>query len=537
MPSLTGADPPGFGPLRCGVSRLSDADERCSKPPMSTVLAQAPAPLPAADGLEAARRRHSPRYAPPSATPWPALAIHGGLTLLWLALLLRAFLPDGLWSWAAGLLYIAYDTALLGFVFWKTLPLVRAASPARAPLDPRPALAVVVAAHDEEAVLATTLNALLAQADPPDRIVVADDGSGPGTARLLTGTFGLAEPAVGSLGGGTVHPALSWLRLPHGGKAAALNRAVALLDEEVVVTVDADTLLDRGAIGAMRAAFAAEPRLVAATGVLLPVCDASLAGRLFEWFQTYEYLRNFLSRYAWSRMDSLLLISGAFAGFRRAALVDVGGFDTDCLVEDYELIHRLKRHAALTGRAWTTAVLGSARARTEAPATVGAFLRQRRRWFGGFLQTQTWYRDMIGNPRYGRLGLAMLPVKAADTLQPVYGLTAAAFLIGYLLTGRLALAFPIFGVIGGKIALDLGFHLWSVWLYRRWLGVRARTSLPGAVAASLVEPFCFQILRHLGAAAGWIVYITGHSSWGRQTRGGLAASEAGGKGPRPGGLP
>jgi len=169
-------------------------------------------------------------------------------------------------------------------------------------------------------------------------------------------------------------------------------------------------------------------------------------------------------------------------------------------------------------------VLGSARARTEAPATLGAFLRQRRRWFGGFLQTQTWYRDMIGNSRYGRLGLFMLPVKAADTLQPIYGLTAAALLIGDLVTGHGGVALAITGVIAAKIALDLCFHLWSVMVFRSWLGVTARTSLPSAVLASLVEPFCFQILRHLGAASGWIVYLTGRSSWGRQTRGGLAAS-------------
>ena len=492
-----------------------------------------PPPAPETGGLDAfaaARRRISPRYNPPRAVPWRAYAIHGGLTLLWLVLVGRAVLPDGLWSWAAGLLYIAYDTALLLFVFWQTLPLATGgAAPRRgaaAPRAGRPSLAVVVAAHDEDIVLAATLRALLDQSDPPDRIVVADDGSGPRTVGLLTELFGLDAPAVGELGAGSAaNPTLGWLRLPHGGKAQALNRAMALLGEEVVMTVDADTLLDAGAVAAMRDAFAADPGLVAATGVLLPVCDGSLGGRVFEWFQTYEYLRNFLSRYAWSRQDSLLLISGAFAGFRRAALVEVGGFDTDCLVEDYELIHRLKRHGTLTGRRWTTAVLGSALARTEAPASLGAFLRQRRRWFGGFLQTQTWYRDMIGNPRYGRLGLAMLPVKAADTLQPIYGLTAAALLCAYVCEGHLGVAFAVTGVIGAKIVLDLCFHLWSVWVFRRWLGVRARTSLPSALLASLVEPFCFQILRHLGATAGWLVYLTGRSSWGAQSRGGLAASE------------
>ncbi|MBN9993929.1 hypothetical protein JJD03_15080, partial [Listeria monocytogenes] len=78
------------------------------------------------------------------------------------------------------------------------------------------------------------------------------------------------------------------------------------------------------------------PALVAATGVLAPICGPDLQGRFFEWFQTYEYVRNFLSRHAWERLNSLLLISGAFAAFRRDAVVAVGGFDPDCMVEDYE---------------------------------------------------------------------------------------------------------------------------------------------------------------------------------------------------------
>ena len=60
-----------------------------------------------------------------------------------------------------------------------------------------------------------------------------------------------------------------------------------------------------------------EAELVAATGVLTPICGPSLSGRAFQWFQTYEYVRNFLSRYAWMQAHSLLLISGAFAAFRR----------------------------------------------------------------------------------------------------------------------------------------------------------------------------------------------------------------------------
>jgi cellulose synthase/poly-beta-1,6-N-acetylglucosamine synthase-like glycosyltransferase len=313
-------------------------------------------------------------------------------------------------------------------------------------------------------------------------------------------------------------PGLSWLRLPRGGKAVALNAALGLLGTDVVLTVDADTLLEPGAVAAMRSAFAVDARLVAATGVLSPVCGRNVGGRVFQWFQTYEYVRNFLSRFAWMRADGLLLISGAFAGFRRDAVMAVGGFDADCLVEDYELIHRLRRYGDRHGLGWRTAVLGEARARTDAPGAVGAFLRQRRRWFGGFLQTQFWYRDMVGNRAYGRLGVWMLPVKAADTLQPIFGLTAFALLVDYAVTGRLRVLVPVGGIIFGKIAIDLCFHVWSVHLYRRWTGDRTGASFGYALLAAVIEPFSFQLLRHLGAALGWVMFLGRQRGWGRQER-------------------
>ena len=469
--------------------------------------------------LDQAFRAASPRLVR-GPTPWPSVVIHGGVATLWLALFARAFVADGLFAWSTGLVYIAYDTALLLFVFVQTLGLVRR-RPAAAG-GARTSLAVIIAAHNEAAVLPTTLAALAAQSDPADLVVIADDGSSDGTAALLEARYGLTPPALGELSAASpAAPSLRWLRLPHGGKARALNAAMMCIGTEVVLTVDADTKLEAGALAAMRAAFSAEPALVAATGVLTPVCGPSLSGRLFEMFQTYEYIRNFLSRYAWMQMNSLLLISGAFAGFRRAAVAAVGGFDTECLVEDYELIHRLRRHAAGAGLDWRTRVLGGARARTEAPGSISAFLRQRRRWFGGFLQTQLWYRAMVGNRRYGWLGLLMLPVKAVDTLQPIYGLTAIGFLLMYVAEGRVGVAGPVAGVIAGKIALDFGFHLWSVVLYRRWVDGQSRARLWVAVLVSLVEPFSFQVLRHAGASWGWIVFLTGGRSWGVQRRVGL----------------
>jgi cellulose synthase/poly-beta-1,6-N-acetylglucosamine synthase-like glycosyltransferase len=478
--------------------------------PADDRLAAAPA------ALAARLRTLSPRRSPPP-TPWVSYLIHGAGVALWVVLLAAPFAFHGVFVWSAGIVYASYDTILLVFTFAETLPLLRPLSPAPSH-QPRPTLAVLVAARNEASVLPSTLRALLAQAEPPDEILVADDGSTDATPEALAAAFGLERPALGSA---AVGPGpLRWLRLPPRGKAEAMNAALGWLTSDVVVTVDADTRLEPGSIAAMRDAFASDPDLVAATGVLTPVCAPTVLGQTMQWFQTYEYTRNFLSRYAWMRADSLVLISGAFAGFRRRAVIEVGGFDSDCLVEDYELIHRMKRFASDEGRTWRTAVVGGARAQTEAPSTPMAFLRQRRRWFGGFLQTQFWYRAMVGNRHYGDLGLFHLPIKAADTVQPIYGLTAFALLIGYLVTGRIGTVFAISWVIGAKIGLDLIFHLWSVVLYRRWIGPGVRLSPGLALAAAIAEPFTFQLLRHVAALWGWVIFLTGRQTWGHQSRAG-----------------
>ncbi len=462
----------------------------------------------------------SPRRSPPP-TPWRSIVIHGGVALLWLLLFFPALRATGAWAWATGMVYVSYDTLLLGFTAWQARALLRPTPLLAA--GPRPTLGVVIAARNEVGALPLTLAALFDGTDVPDEILIADDGSVDGTADWFASAYALQPPPIDSLSPPSPRePRLRWLRLSHGGKARALNAALEKLKTEIVVTIDADTLVRPGALAAMRATFAADPALVAATGVLIPVCGPSVSGQVFQWFQRYEYVRNFLSRYAWMRLGGLLLISGAFGGFRRAPLIEVGGFDPDCLVEDYELIHRLRRHAALHGYRWTTRVIGDAVAVTDAPASIRAFLSQRRRWFGGFLQTQWWYRSMVGDRRFGRLGTAMLPIKAFDTMQPIYGLAALGILIGLLIGGRVHILLPFALITFAKIAVDLVFHLWSIGLYRRWTG-EAPQGGAAAILASIIEPFTFQILRHTAAALGWITALGGRQTWGVQTRGAVVA--------------
>ena len=477
--------------------------------------------------LEAALARASPRIAPRPVT-LASVLIHGGVVVLWLVLFARAFFLHGVVAWSTGIAYVVYDTLLLMFVAAKSWTLVKPPKPLDRKQRERamPALGVIVASHNEAAVLPNTLARLLGQTHGAAQIVIADDGSSDATAQLLTQRFGLVAPAEGELSAASaIHPNLFWLRVAHGGKARALNAAIGLMSTPVVMTLDADTRLADDAIFAMRSAFAARPNLVAAAGILVPICSKTMSGRFFQWFQTYEYIRNFIARFAWMRADSLLLISGAFASFRRDALLAVGGFDPQCLVEDYELIHRLRRHAVDNSLDWDVRVVGNAHAITDAPSSLSGFMRQRRRWFAGFLQTQYWNRDMTGNRRYGTLGLLMLPVKAFDTVQPIYGLTAFALLLGFIVDRRGAIVLPVFSVIGAKILIDFAFHLWTVHLYRRWTGDTAGSSLWMAIVTAIVEPFTFQLLRHTGAALGWVDFLGGARAWGVQTRAGLAAAD------------
>jgi cellulose synthase/poly-beta-1,6-N-acetylglucosamine synthase-like glycosyltransferase len=468
--------------------------------------------------LEDIFNRESPRLNPRK-PHWPSLMLRVFTLLLFLALIVQAFFRQGLASWSVGIVYIIYDTCLLAFTAWH----IRKLCPAPIKnLQPQ-SLTVIIAAHNEANALPITLSHLFAQSCLPQCILIADDGSRDSTAALLARDYGL-EPY--QLNRKAACPLL-WLPMPHQGKARALNTALAYVETTLVLTIDADTLLTPHALAHMQGAYQDNAHLVAATGVLAPLCDSSLSGRFFEWFQGYEYIRNFISRYAWSELNSLLLISGAFAAFRTQALRDVGGFDPECLVEDYELIHRLQRHSRDRDLGWQVGVVGGAQAQTDAPSNLMSFMRQRRRWFAGFLQTQHWNRDMIANGRYGALGRIMLPVKTLDTLQPLYGIAAFVVLLATLALGLFRVSLFILYIMLGKTLIDLSFHLWSLGIYRRWTGGAKPISYSKAIIAAFCEPFSFQLLRHTAAAWGWWIFLSRTAaSWGKGERGGIARLSA-----------
>lgn len=431
-----------------------------------------------------------------------------------MASLFGAFWFPGPLAWMAGLVYIVYDSVLLIVVVSAARrELETPGQPPRLSWPERQTVAVLICARNERRVLPDCLRSVREQDDPPEEILVVDDGSTDDSLAWLKGEYAIA--AFDGRTASAQWPALRVLGKEATGKAVSLNEGLVHLGADIVITLDADTVMEPGALRAIRRAFTADMSLAAAGGILTPRCDRSLMGRFLEFHQQFEYLRGFVGRLAWCHYGCLVLVSGAFAAYRREVLQSLGGFHPWSLVEDYDLIHRLYRVAARRGVSWKVKVLGDARAVTDAPSKIGVFLRQRRRWFAGFLETLFDNRNMVGRRDYGAVGRIMLPVKTMDTLQPVYGL-AAFMLLGPLLIFKPEWRCTILAVLAAKVMFDLVFHRWALSIYLKWRGEpwswrKWRVSL----AATLLEPFAFQVLRHFGAVLGWIAFLLGGADWKR----------------------
>jgi len=430
--------------------------------------------------------------------------------------LYAGFAFHGAAAWLVGLIYISYDSILLLFMVGSSQwAVTRPAPAAPASSAPRPSVTVLVCARNERLVLPACLDALRAQTEPAEEILVLDDGSTDGMPAWLESEFALRFEAGGenAVGISTRWPALRVLRKPNTGKADSLNQGWKLATGEIVVTLDADTDVEPDALRAIRNAFARDPELGIAGGVLTPVCQRTPWAGFFQFFQTFEYARGFLWRLTWMQYDMLLLISGAFAAYRRSTLAAAGGFDASSWVEDYELTHRVYRDAFDRGERVHVQTLSGARATTDCPARVRTFLNQRRRWFAGFIATHFQYHAMVGNGRYGTVGRYMMCVKTLDLLLPIYALASAVVLI-VILAVRHGLAPLIIKLIVAKLVFDLVLHAYAIVLYQRWLGIPLTRKLwLQSFGATLSEPFVFQILRQLGAVFGWLAFLRQRIDW------------------------
>ncbi|MFF0159487.1 glycosyltransferase [Streptomyces sp. NPDC005263] len=323
-----------------------------------------------------------------------------------------------------------------------------------------PPVSVIMPAYNESAGIIEAVRAMLLLRYPVFEVVVVDDGSTDDTVAALRADFDLAEveyvvpddvPVRGRVTsvllprGGPVRLVVA--RKDNGGKADALNAGINLACYPLVCMVDADSILDSQALLTVAKPFGDDPARVVASGGVVGVANGCtvVAGRVVEphlsqnllgRVQAVEYLRGFfLGRTGWSKVGGLLIIAGAFGLFRRDAVVAAGGMDPDCIGEDAELVVRLHRHMRDQGRAYRIVFVTEPISWSEAPSKLKVLARQRRRWHRGLTEILLKHRRMIGNPRYGRVGLLALPFYVLfELLAPVVELAGLVLVpLGVLL--------------------------------------------------------------------------------------------------------
>ena len=364
-------------------------------------------------------RRWAP--GPPACGFWLCLGLALGAFITLLVLHVRD-LP--LWWLSVPCLIVLGWNALAGAAVVLLAMTSRERAPGARPSGSPTTITTVIPAWNEAEALPRTLSHLLRQDDQPDLILVVDDGSSDASLEVLSEGFALEwedDPGGGAerWARSRHHRHLTVLAKPHGGKADSLNRAIAHATSDVVMVLDADTRLQPGAVAAVRRCFATDPGIHAVAGVPVPSCAAHRIGRILQFFQRYEYMRGFVFHVGWNRFDCITIISGACSAFRRPLLLRVGGYDVGSRVEDCEIIYRLQRHCRRQGERFRVRIEPRFIAHTEAPASLRDLLRQRQRWFGGFLETLLTYRHLVGNRRYGLLGIGTLPTASLAVLSPL----------------------------------------------------------------------------------------------------------------------
>jgi cellulose synthase/poly-beta-1,6-N-acetylglucosamine synthase-like glycosyltransferase/peptidoglycan/xylan/chitin deacetylase (PgdA/CDA1 family)/spore germination protein YaaH len=250
----------------------------------------------------------------------------------------------------------------------------------------RPQVTVLIPAYNEEAVIVDTVRAALASNYSNLEVVVVDDGSIDRTAELVRENFG-RDPRVRLL-----------LQTNHG-KPSALNHGLAEATGEIIVSIDADTMVDAQAIPRLVRHFA-DPRVAAVAGNVKVINR----NRWITRWQALEYITSQnLEKRAFDLLNCIPVVPGAVGAWSAEVLRDSGGFSGDTVAEDTDLTLTIRRSG------WKILYDEDAIGRTEVPETVDALVRQRFRWTYGTLQAVWKHRDTTGNPRYGTLGWVAIP--------------------------------------------------------------------------------------------------------------------------------
>jgi cellulose synthase/poly-beta-1,6-N-acetylglucosamine synthase-like glycosyltransferase len=315
-----------------------------------------------------------------------------------------------------------------------------------------------------------------------------------------------------------------------GCKADAVNAGINAASGVLVLNLDADTMLVADGLSRAVLPFLEEPATVAvgsnvgiANGCRIEhgrIADVALPRRWLARFQVVEYMRSFLLfRLACASQNAVVLISGAFGVFRRDAVIAVGGYDRTAIGEDFDLTIRLQRHFRERREPFRITFDPNPLCWTLAPEDWTSLKSQRCRWRRGLLQTLWRYRRMIGNPRFGKVGLGALPYmtlfEGLGPLLEVGGIlvTLLAAVFGYLnwkYFGMIMAVSVLFGVAVTFVAVLLNDVATRQFMRGRDLAL--------LVAVAILESVGYRQVNSLWGCLGTVQALSGKGGWGSMKR-------------------
>ncbi len=325
----------------------------------------------------------------------------------------------------------------------------------------------------------------------------------------------------------------------NGGKADALNTGVNVASMEILACIDVDCILSNESLTRMVRPFMEETnRKVIAVGGVIGIannCDVqdgtvtkyrvpdSLIGR----FQVIEYFRAFLmGRMAWTRVNGLMLISGAFGFFKRDLVVAVGGYFPKTVGEDMELVVRMRRYMEENSIPYKVGFIPDPLCWTEVPETEEILSRQRNRWMRGTIETLQLHRVIGLNPNYGILGMVSYPFWSVfEKMAPILELLGVIYTLILLVIGDFSAVY--------FVALFIVFYLLTLLvssfsiLYEQisFNNYKDRKDLNKLILTILAEPFIIHPkIVYWGLSGHWD-FINGKGGWGQMIRTGFKKSE------------
>jgi len=321
----------------------------------------------------------------------------------------------------------------------------------------------------------------------------------------------------------------------NGGKADSLNAGLNVCRNDLVVSIDADSIMESDALLKLVKPFmeAKERKVIGAGGVIriansCEIADGhikkiNLPRKFLPRAQVMEYTRAFLmGRMAWSELDGLLLISGALGMFDREIVIKCGGYSTSTVGEDMELVVRMRRYMAEKGLEYDVVYIPDPLCWTEVPSSVKVLARQRSRWTRGTMETLAKHRKLLFNRKYGKLGLLGYPYWLAfEYLAPIVEFLGLCWFTYLIISDKLN--WPFFLLLFGFVYFfAVSLSIWSV-LFEEitFHKYEKRRDVMRLVGTAFLEPLFYHPMVMLMTIKGNLDKVFNRNKWGKMERKGF----------------